>query len=183
VVARPGAAKRCSTRRRDMANHCRRRWPLNGNAGDTRRMRVRRVIGANGTPPPRQSMRRSWPGPMTGMFTGDETGEILASVTKRGACIAAPSLRAIPVSTACPFRPFPPFNRGSCREGCGNSRSAPPGGFGMTRLRLPRQGRRVREAGPGFPSHRPCASGSGRTRARPTDALARSAARAEPSAS
>ena len=55
--------------------------------------------------------------------------------------------------------------------------------FGMTRLRPLRQGRWVPAGDRGFPSHRPFASGSGRMRAAPRAAWARSRARAARSAS
>ncbi len=66
----------------------------------------------------------------------------------------------------------------SCRECCGNSLAACSGHVKVRPLRRRGQGAWVRGAERGFPSHRPYASGSGRRRATPRAAWARSRHRA-----
>jgi hypothetical protein len=71
----------------------------------------------------------------------------------------------------------------SCRECCGNSLAACSEHVKVRFLRRRGQGASVRGAERGFPSHRPCASGSGRRRAAPRAASARSRRRAARSGS
>ena len=72
---------------------------------------------------------------------------------------------------------------GSCRECCGNFLAAISGHVIFRFLRRRGQEAWVRGAETRFPSHRPCASGSGRRRAAPRAAWARSLRRAARSGS
>jgi SAM-dependent methyltransferase len=71
----------------------------------------------------------------------------------------------------------------SCRECCGNSLAACSGHVKVRFLRRPGQGASAQWAERGFPSHRPCASGSVRRRAAPRATSARSRRRAARSGS
>jgi hypothetical protein len=72
---------------------------------------------------------------------------------------------------------------GSCRECCGNSLAARSGHVKVRFLRRRGQGASARWAERGSPIRRPCASGSGRRRAAPRAAWARSRRRAARSGS